>query len=62
MKEKSQFVFGKIIADDDKIKIKTRIRGKPQKLERYLIIFDDVLGDAKISGFHSGIANYCTRS
>lgn len=33
-----------------------------QPIKRYLIIFDDVLGDKKISSFHSGISNYCTKS
>lgn len=32
------------------------------KIESYLILIDDCLGDSKMSGFHSELSNFCTRS
>lgn len=56
--------YDKSIGNDENMKMFSKYNkyNKNTKLEKYLLIFDDVLGDNKLSGFSSAISNYCTRS
>jgi len=45
------------------IKYKTiQMKKHLKQPETYLVLIDDCLGDSKITGFHSELSNFCTRS
>lgn len=55
--------INEIVKKQSEIKIwNLKNKNKQREIPKILLIFDDVLGDSKITGFHSNIANFATKS